>query len=592
MRNPQKCSRNFNTGNSENPITSTHIGCIEFKSTTNKSTITIENVYYCPQTSVNVLSLQSLLLNLEASAKFKDKECVLLHGGKKLMVATLESDHLYAVSSHTPDESNDNKILSLSYSRNINYWHSLLGHLHPKAIIEMAKHNLVDGMPTDLSMQDWKSCPTCAQGKSTKRKRKRRDEKGIPPRQATLPGDSWHSDQKGPINPQSAHGNRYSILFVDEHTGYTEVFHLSSLDQTQETYEKHRKRVQTLFNRNIKRLICDGHSTYKSMITTLEQEGTTITFRAPYDPNGNALAERTIRTIFEMARTMMVASGLPQNRWEEAVDHAVWIRNRVKTVRLNNITPFEAYFRMKPDLRHLHPFGCLAHALIPKETRKKTFDPITRRCVFMGFSKHHDAFLLFDTDRKKEVVSRDVLFFDDTFPLVPEPFSSSSLSSSSSSSSSAYPSPSSSPSPSPSKCLLTPNIGRHSLRSYVPNMEATSQYSGICGTGGETFDKGDGGADKMETDHTQDEQNSEQGEKKQHTPLVMMLSEVLLLPFPLLYILLLPTVLFHLDLPLHHQKSLPSLSLSMLSLSMQWKIFLTLLQQLMKLSLAPIKMSG
>ena len=49
------------------------------------------------------------------------------------------------------------------------------------------------------------------------------------------------------------------------------------------------------------------------MITTLEKEGTTITFRAPYDLNGNALAERTIRTIFEMARTMMVASGLPQN---------------------------------------------------------------------------------------------------------------------------------------------------------------------------------------------------------------------------------------------------------------------------------------
>ena len=121
LRNPQKCSQNFNTGNSENPITSTHIGCIEFKSTTNKSTITIENVYYCSQTSVNVLSLQSLLLNLEASAKFKDKECVLLRGGKKLMVATLESDHLYAVSSHTPDEFDDNKILSLSYSRNINY---------------------------------------------------------------------------------------------------------------------------------------------------------------------------------------------------------------------------------------------------------------------------------------------------------------------------------------------------------------------------------------------------------------------------------------------------------------------------------------
>ena len=55
-------------------------------------------------------------------------------------------------------------------------------------------------------------------------------------------------------------------------------------------------------------------------------------------------------------------------------------------------------------------------------------------------------------------------------------------------------------------------------------MEATFKYNGICGTGGETFNKGDGGADKMETDHTQDEQNLEQrethgGELKLHLQL-------------------------------------------------------------------------
>ena len=56
-------------------------------------------------------------------------------------------------------------------------------------------------------------------------------------------------------------------------------------------------------------------------------DGTILKMRAPYDPNGNALAERTIRTIVEMARTLLISSGLPKNRWEEAIDHAVWIRN-------------------------------------------------------------------------------------------------------------------------------------------------------------------------------------------------------------------------------------------------------------------------
>jgi len=53
--------------------------------------------------------------------------------------------------------------------------------------------------------------------------------------------------------------------------------------------------------------------------------------RAPYNPNGNALAERTIRTILEMVRTMLLASGIPKNFWEAAVKHACWIRNRVKS---------------------------------------------------------------------------------------------------------------------------------------------------------------------------------------------------------------------------------------------------------------------
>jgi hypothetical protein len=160
---------------------------------------------------------------------------------------------------------------------------------------------------------------------------------------------------------------------------------------------------------------------------------------------------------------MINHAGLPQNRWEEAVDHAVWIRNRVKTARLNNITPFEAYFKIKPDMRHLHPFGCLAHALIPKDTRDRVFDPVTRRCIFVGFSKRFNAFRLFDIEQKKEINSRDVIFFDDTFPLNKDPFV---------------------------KQVITPetsqlhkenptehfNISGKSLRSYAPNMESTEIY--------------------------------------------------------------------------------------------------------------------
>lgn len=120
--------------------------------------------------------------------------------------------------------------------------------------------------------------------------------------------DTWHSDQKGPITPQSVHGNKYTILFIDEFTGFVEAHHMRSLDETDEKYRIHRNRVLAHFNKKIKRLVCDGHSTYKSKVmeAMFNDDGTLLKMRAPYDPNGNALAERTIRTIIEMARTLII----------------------------------------------------------------------------------------------------------------------------------------------------------------------------------------------------------------------------------------------------------------------------------------------
>ena len=70
-----------------------------------------------------------------------------------------------------------------------------------------------------------------------------------------------------------------------------------------------------------------------------------------------------------------------------------------------------------PDVRHLHPFGCLAYALIQKETNPKPFEPRAKPCIFLGVSPKHDAWLLLDLKTRHEFVSRDVSFFDNVYPL-------------------------------------------------------------------------------------------------------------------------------------------------------------------------------
>ena len=49
---------------------------------------------------------------------------------------------------------------------------------------------------------------------------------------------------------------------------------------------------------------------------------------APYCPHQNGTAERGFRTLFEMARCMLIDADLPRYLWSYAVMAAVFIRNR------------------------------------------------------------------------------------------------------------------------------------------------------------------------------------------------------------------------------------------------------------------------
>ena len=50
---------------------------------------------------------------------------------------------------------------------------------------------------------------------------------------------------------------------------------------------------------------------------------------------------------------------------------------------MNGMTPFEALYAKKPNVKHLRAFGCVSYPLIMKDERKK-LDPVARRCVLVG----------------------------------------------------------------------------------------------------------------------------------------------------------------------------------------------------------------
>ena len=58
-----------------------------------------------------------------------------------------------------------------------------------------------------------------------------------------------------------------------------------------------------------------------------------------YTPEQNGVSERYNRTIMEAARTMLLHATLPLSFWAEAVNCAVFVRNRSPMTTLPGKTP-------------------------------------------------------------------------------------------------------------------------------------------------------------------------------------------------------------------------------------------------------------
>ncbi|GJU70406.1 zinc finger, CCHC-type containing protein [Tanacetum coccineum] len=109
------------------------------------------------------------------------------------------------------------------------------------------------------------------------------------------------------------------------------------------------------------------------------------------------------------SRCMMKATNMPQNFWTEAVRHAIYILNSVPTKALEDITPYEAIKRRKPNLEKLRVFGCIAYAKVPSQRLTK-LDDRSSRMVYLGNEQGSKAYRLFDPTTQKICVSRDVKF--------------------------------------------------------------------------------------------------------------------------------------------------------------------------------------
>jgi Reverse transcriptase (RNA-dependent DNA polymerase) len=88
---------------------------------------------------------------------------------------------------------------------------------------------------------------------------------------------------------------------------------------------------------------------------------------------------------------------------------AVYILNRAYTKSLMSMTPYEAWYKRKPKVKHFRVFGCVVHVkTISTHIRK--LDDRSTQMVFFGYEDGSKAYRVYNPMTNKVHVTRDAVF--------------------------------------------------------------------------------------------------------------------------------------------------------------------------------------
>ena len=137
----------------------------------------------------------------------------------------------------------------------------------------------------------------------------------------------------------------------------------------------------------------------------------------PRCPELNGRSERLNRSLMEMARCMMIASGAPKTFWAEAVNTACYLKNSCPSRALNYEIPIALWENRAltfDDLNKIKTFGCRVWTHIDN-TRK--LDAKAEEYAFLGYEVGTSGGLrVFSLHKGKILIRNHGIFEETVFP--------------------------------------------------------------------------------------------------------------------------------------------------------------------------------
>jgi hypothetical protein len=180
--------------------------------------------------------------------------------------------------------------------------------------------------------------------------------------------------------------------------------------------------VSTQFGRTVKAIQCDNGREFDNSSTRifLLSNGTQLRMSCPYTSPQNGKAERIIRSVNNVIRTLLIQTSLPGHYWAEGLHTAIYLLNRLPTTVIQVVCPHLALFDSAPSYEHLRVFGCTCY---PNKiaTAPHKLSPRSIRYVFLDYSADHKGYRCLDLSTNRLIVSQHVVFDEDSFTLAASP---------------------------------------------------------------------------------------------------------------------------------------------------------------------------
>ncbi|GKD71951.1 retrovirus-related pol polyprotein from transposon TNT 1-94 [Tanacetum coccineum] len=313
----------------------------------------ISRVYYVEGLGHNLFSVGQFC-DFDLEVAFRKHSCYVRDMDGVKLIKGSRGSNLYTILIEDMMKSSLICLLSKASKNKSWLWHHRLNHLNFGTINDLARKDLVRGLP-----------------------------------RLKFEKDHLYSAL------QTINGKKYILVIVDDYSRFTWVKFLRSKDETPEVVIKFLKQMQVGLNKTIRNIRTDNSTEFVNKDLTDYYERVCIFHQKTVSrtPQQNGVVERRNRTLVEAARTMLIFSKAPMFLWAEAV---ATIEDLGKLQPTADIVIFVGYAPSRkgtgPAPTFLTP-GQISSGLVPNPVPAAPYVPPTNKELEILFQPMFDEYL-------------------------------------------------------------------------------------------------------------------------------------------------------------------------------------------------------